>query len=239
MKNTTWALVLAVGKAEQLTSDVDTPFLFLRDRPVLAYSLAALMQTPEIDGIVVSAPREHVDAILSMTKLFGFSKMRKIVAVPRRRDQAVRATLPHLDPAVTCLCLPDPSRPFVPPAYFSQVVRAAQTKRAPAIAATETLDPVVRVKKATAPEVLPSSPSAGRLWTLLSPRAIPFALFQNLYDSSPKKKALADDEFSLLAAAGHPLRLVPVPADPAPVFRLRTKDDLVPALQILKTLDKG
>ena len=44
MKQAIWGLVMAAGKAEQLSSEIETAFLYLNDRPVLAYSLEAFNQ---------------------------------------------------------------------------------------------------------------------------------------------------------------------------------------------------
>ena len=40
MKQAIWGLVMAAGKTEQISSEIETAFLYLNDRPVLAYSLA-------------------------------------------------------------------------------------------------------------------------------------------------------------------------------------------------------
>ena len=66
MKQAIWGLVMAAGKAEQLSSEIETAFLYLNDRPVLAYSLEAFNQCPEIDGVVVVVSRERAESVLGM-----------------------------------------------------------------------------------------------------------------------------------------------------------------------------
>ena len=46
MKQAIWGLVMATGKAEQITSEIETAFLYLNDRPVLAYSQSSSTATP-------------------------------------------------------------------------------------------------------------------------------------------------------------------------------------------------
>ena len=91
MKQSVWGLVMAAGKAEQLSSEIETAFLYLNDRPVLAYSLEAFIQCPDIDGIVVVISRERAESVLAMVQLFGFAKVRKIVVGGARRAASMAA----------------------------------------------------------------------------------------------------------------------------------------------------
>ena len=92
MKQTAWGLVMATGKSEQLSAEIETAFLYLNDRPVLAYSLAAFMQCPDISGIVVVVSRERAESVLGMVQMFGFSKVRKIVVGGARRAASMAAS---------------------------------------------------------------------------------------------------------------------------------------------------
>ena len=92
MKQSIWGLVMATGKAEQISSEIETAFLYLNDRPVLAYSLAAFNQCPEIEGIVVVVSRERAESVLGMVKLFGFAKVKKIVVGGAKRARTTSSS---------------------------------------------------------------------------------------------------------------------------------------------------
>jgi len=166
MKQTSWALIMAAGKAEQISSDIETAFLYLNDRPVLAYSLAAFMQCPDISGIVVVVSRERAESVLGMVQLYGFSKVRKIVAGGAKRSASMAAGLEHIEDDVDFVCVHDASRPLLSPALVSETVHSAH-RHGSGLAAVEIADPVVTAAKGV---VLSRQDRDSRLWAVTSPQ---------------------------------------------------------------------
>ena len=105
MNTTTCAIVLAADRDEKLGSAVCPPFLYLHNRPVLAYALSALSAAPEIDSFVVAIPKDRAETMLQLVKMFGYPKIRKIVAAPARRTSALLAALEHVPATADWVCL--------------------------------------------------------------------------------------------------------------------------------------
>ena len=146
MKHITWGLVMATGRAEKISSAIETPFLYLNDRPVLAYSLAAFMQCAEIEGIVVVIPRERADSVLGLVQMLGLSKVKKIVVGGTRRPVAMALGLEHMPDEVKWVCVHDASRPMVTPAQITETAKCAW-RNGSGVMTTEIGDPVVAASR--------------------------------------------------------------------------------------------
>lgn len=229
MRHLAWALVMATGKVDKIASGVEIPFLYLDDRPVLAYSLSALMQCPEIDGIVLSVPRERAESVLGLIQLCGFSKVRKIVAASPRRPASMAAALAHVPDDVECLCVHDASWPFPSPDTVSSTVRSAR-RNGSGVAAVPIEGRVV-----SAPKGVFEAERPGQLWTLVSPQTWPVPALRRAYPQAAKERRNYDSDWDAMLAQGIVPRLVASP----PSFRIRTAADLAPALEALRKISPG
>jgi 2-C-methyl-D-erythritol 4-phosphate cytidylyltransferase len=227
MKQATWGLVMATGKAEQISSEIETAFLYLNDRPVLAYSLTAFMQCPDIEGIVVVVSRERAESVLGMVQMFGFSKVKKIVVGGAKRAASMAAGLEHVDEDVEWVCVHDASRPMVKPDLIAETVKCAR-RHGSGVAAAEIPEPVVSVKKGVAD----SRPDKdGRLWAVMSPQTWPRAALAKAYPKAAKNRKNHEDDLAAMLAAGIEPRLVP---STAISLRIRSAEDLAPVLALMK-----
>jgi 2-C-methyl-D-erythritol 4-phosphate cytidylyltransferase len=227
MKQTSWGLVMATGKAEQISSAIETAFLYLNDRPVLAYSLTAFMQCPDIAGIVVVVSRERAESVLGMVQMFGFSKVKKIVVGGAKRAVSMAAGLEHVSDEVEYVCLHDASRPMLSPALISETVKSAR-RHGSGVAAVEIIDPVVAAKKGV---VESRQDEDGRLWTVTSPQTYARTLLAKAYPKAVRNRKNYEDDLEAMLAVGVEPRLVPTTALSP---RIRSAADLSPVLALMK-----
>jgi 2-C-methyl-D-erythritol 4-phosphate cytidylyltransferase len=227
MKQMTWGLVMATGKGEQISSEIDTPFLYLNDRPVLAYSMAAFMQCTEIDGIVVVVGRERAESVLGMVQMLGFSKVKKIVVGGTKRTAAMAAGLEHVSEDVEWVCVHDASRPMVTAAQISDTVKCAR-RNGSGVAAVEIIDPVVEANKHVVGSRLEAD---GRLWMAISPQTYSRAALLQAYPKNAKSRKNHADDLEAMMSVGVAPRLVPANSLS---LRIRSAADLAPVLALMK-----
>lgn len=205
MKQLAWALVIAAGREEKLSPEVEIPFLYMNDRPVLAFSLAAFEQCPDIDGVVVVVSRERADSVLGMVQMLGFSKVRKIVPGGVQRARSMAAGLEYIPDTVPWVCVHDASRPVINPKLISDTVKCA-TRHGSGLAAVEMLDTLVESKK-----VGTASRLGGKehIWGIISPQTYPRAKLLEAYASGNTARQSYADDAEAMAAMDVPLRIVP------------------------------
>ena len=227
MKQTTWGLVMATGKAERISSEIETAFLYLNDRPVLAYSLAAFMHCPDISGIVVVVSRERAESVLGMVQMLGFSKVKKIVVGGVKRAASMAAGLEHVSDDVHFVCIHDASRPILSSTLISETVKCA-CRHGSGVAAAENVDPVVGAKKGI---IDSRKDGEDRLWTVLSPQTYSREALVKAYPKSVKNRENHEDDLAAMMAMGVEPRLVPTTEIS---LRIRSAEDLAPALALMK-----
>jgi 2-C-methyl-D-erythritol 4-phosphate cytidylyltransferase len=199
-----WGLIIASGKSEQLTTETDTAFLSLGDKPMLAYSLQAMEDCDEIDGVAVVVPRERMEMCKSLSQLFGFTKLRKIVGSAGGRASVLQAGMKVLDDDVTLVVVQSVSFPFVRPSLISETVRVA--KRYGCGVAAERLTGCVKTS-ARGSKVSDTLP-AGGIWMAQSPQTFRREFMEPMLQQFREG---VQDEAEALEKLGKEVRLVPGP----------------------------
>ena len=75
-------------------------FLALGGEPLVVHSLRVLQASPAVDEIVLAVPQADLDYCLNdLAVRFGFSKITKVVAGGRERQDSVRHALEHFNAA--------------------------------------------------------------------------------------------------------------------------------------------
>ena len=189
----TWAIIVACGKSEQISAEVDTAFLQIGDQPVLAHTLVAFDRCPEIDGIVVVASKDRLDALVGMARLFGTPKLKKVVGGSSQKTSSIKAALGAIEgEGASVIVLHEASQPCVTAQMVSETIRGA--KRYGVSAAAEKLDiPVVVV---TGTGKIAKKPQAGPVWTLQMPVAIKRDALEKMLGVGKKTATVTEVNFS-------------------------------------------
>ena len=127
----TTAIILAAGKSTRMGGGVDKAFLSLVDTPVVAWSLLAFERCADIARIVLVVRKDQLLASKAVVRMFGISKIDKIVAGGQKRQESVQAGLAACDLDTRTVVIHDAARPLVTSELVSEVVKAAA--RAPAV----------------------------------------------------------------------------------------------------------
>ncbi|NCD33193.1 MAG: hypothetical protein EOL87_07195 [Spartobacteria bacterium] len=225
MASQTWGIILACGKSEQLENGVDIAFLNLGGKPVLYHSIQAMQQCPEIDHIVVVAVKDRVVELQRVMQVFGFKKVRKIVAGTNQRNANIKVGMDELPDACNMIVLQDATRPLVAAHVISECVKSSK-RYGCAIAAHKTEDVVKIVPKGL---TVTGSSDKGTLWTSQATMACKRPLLEEVM-----KKGVVNgmqDEADAVMASGGDVRVVP-----SGMFNIRisTSDDIMLAEALLK-----
>lgn len=205
MVHVTWGLVVACGRPEQIQATIETPFLNLGSRPVLAYVLQAFEQCGDISGVLVVVDKTRCDTVLGMSQMFGFSKVRRVVVGGVSRQTSVSAGLEKLDEEVTLVCLHDATRPCVTPALISETVKAAK-RYGSGVTAVPLADPVKVVERG---QTVTQAFAPGVAWLAQTPQCFRRDLLEKGYAIAAKKRLQVADDAEAYALTKHEVHLVP------------------------------
>jgi 2-C-methyl-D-erythritol 4-phosphate cytidylyltransferase len=208
-------------------ADVDKAFLSLGTRPVLMYSLQAFEQCPLIDGVILVVRKDRLDAARGMIQMFGFSKVRKVVAGGASRQLSVMLGLAELKDDVKIVAVHDGARPCVTPALIQETILSAK-RQGTGVAAVKVTDTIKEVDRGS---LVVRTVDRSKLWAVQTPQTFRVDWLNKAYAHAKKKKLTVTDEASAVEALGEPVHLVPAPATN---IKITTPADLALASMILK-----
>lgn len=225
MVHKTWSIIIASGKTEQIASTgSDVAFLGLGDKPVIAHSLQVMEECEDIDGVVVVVPKDKMEKLVPLAQMFGFEKLRKIVAGTGARLSSLQAGMKELADDVTMVSVHEVSRPFVQPEVISQSVRVTK-RHGCAVVANQLSDVIKIVDKGSKVR----ETQGGRIaWAVQSPQTFKRELLERAMEHN---KGSIQEESEMVEALGEDVRVVPS-------SKLNIKIDSIDALSFAGVLER-
>jgi 2-C-methyl-D-erythritol 4-phosphate cytidylyltransferase len=200
------ALVVAAGRGERLGTPVPKAFALLAGRPMVQWSIAALLEVDAIEEIVVALP-PGMDAPEGTIGVAGGTQ----------RSHSVQAALAAAR-ADDLVVVHDAARPLVTPALVVACLAALRDADA-VIAAAPVTD---TIKECDGPRVVRTLDRA-RLWSVQTPQAFRRAALERALDQHDDVLGAATDDAALVEALGVRVRLVP---DSSRNIKITTPEDL-------------
>lgn len=222
-----FGIIVAAGKSERMGADVDKAFLSLGTRPVLAYSLVAFEQCPMIDGVILVVRKDRVESARGMAQMFGFSKVRAVIAGGATRQASVMNGLAELGDDVKIVAVHDGARPCVTAAVIEETIKSAK-KHGSGVAAVKVSDTIKEVDRGT---LVSRTVDRTKLWAVQTPQTFKVDWLKKAYAQASKKKAVVTDEASAVEALGEEVHLVPTSGLN---IKITSPADLALAAMILK-----
>lgn len=222
------AIIVAAGKSERMGAGADKAFLNLGPKPVVAYSLLAFERSADIDQIILVVRKDQQVAAKAVAKMFGISKLAKIVPGGARRQDSVMNGLKELDSDARIVVVHDGARPCVTPDTIAEVVKLAKRSDA-AVVGRRIWDTVKRVEKGTS---VSATEDRTKLWAVQTPQAFKVQLLKRAYEAlEAEKKDVTDDAQAVELIGGS----VKIYETNKPNLKITTVEDLqIAAAVVLK-----
>lgn len=228
------AIIAAGGRGVRMGGGVPKQFLDIGGRPLLAWSLAAFLDCPDVHEIVVALPPDAVNEPPAFLGAAGAKPVRVVAGGPRRQDSVANA-LAAVDRRAELVVVHDAARPFVTDALIRRTLAAAAAHGA-AVAAVPVHD-TVKQARSDAPggaRVVAATLPRETLFLAQTPQAFRRALLAQAIEAG--RAIDATDEAALAERAGVPVHLVP--GEPGNV-KITTPDDLEAARQRVAAAQPG
>lgn len=221
------AIVVAAGKSERMGAGTDKAFLSLGQKPVLAWSLLAFERSPEVDNVVLVVRKDQLAAAKAVAKMFGISKLQKVVPGGARRQDSVQNGLKEVDSDTRVVLVHDGARPCATPELVGEIVKLVKRHGA-VVAGRRIYDTVKVVGKSQQVE---STADRSKLWAVQTPQGFNVRLLQRAYAEVEKRKLEVTDDAQAVEILGEPVR---IHEWPAVNVKITTPGDLQVAAAALK-----
>jgi len=220
------AIIVAAGKSERMGAGTDKAFLNLGPKPVVAWSLLAFERCGDVDQIVLVVRKDQLIAAKALSRMFGISKLRTIVAGGKERQDSVLAGMKEMDSDTRIVVVHDGARPCVTPETIAEVVKIARRSGA-GVVGRRIFDTVKYVEKGT---TVTRTEDRTKLWAVQTPQAFQTSIIRRAYAELAKSGATVTDDASAVEAIGEPVKIYETNQ---PNLKITTVDDLQMAAAVV------
>ena len=221
------AIIVAAGKSERMGGSTDKAFLNLGSKPVVAWSLLAFEKNGDVDSIILVVRKDQLTAAKAVARMFGISKLAKIVPGGARRQDSVQAGLKEVDSDTRIVVVHDGARPCVSQEVISDVIKSARRGVA-SVTGCRIRDTVKIVEKGI---TVSSTVDRAKYWTVQTPQAFPYGMLRKAYAAADAAGKDVFDDAQAVELAGETVKICETEK---PNLKITTPEDLQVAAAILK-----
>ncbi|HDP16487.1 MAG TPA: 2-C-methyl-D-erythritol 4-phosphate cytidylyltransferase [Candidatus Omnitrophica bacterium] len=219
------AIVPAAGKGSRIKSSIEKPYIKIKGRPVLAWTLQALSRNNSIKEIIVAVSRNRMrKARRDVIDKYGIKKVRLVPGGKERKDSVANA-LKSVSSGTEYVLIHDGSRPFIDNALINNSLAAARKTGAAIVAVPvkPTLKIVGKDKR------IKSTPDRKYFWEAQTPQVFEKGLVEKAYAGMAGKSA-TDDSMLVEAMGIKPVIVMGSYRN----IKITTKEDLDIAKMLIK-----
>ena len=215
----TVAIITAAGQGKRMGQPKQ--FIKLAGKSILERTIAVFEETKAIDEIILVVNKEDI----KKAEGFKFSKLTKVVAGGKERQDSVYNGLMALPDDARVIAIHDGARPFVTPAIIKRAVLEAKEFGAVVVAV-----PVLDTIKQMTNECNIKTIDRSRLWAAQTPQVFRKEIILRAYQEGRGKSHVTDDAM-LVEKLGLPVKVV---MGSSQNIKITTPEDLILAKGILK-----
>ena len=175
----------------------------LGEKPVLVQTLNVFERHPEVHHIIVATPAEAVRPLRQELRRVGITKLKSVVSGGTTRQDSVAAALAACPDSVGIVLVHDAVRPFVRLSQVSEVIKAARTHGAGALAI-----PMVDTLRRGAVGFFEETVDREDLMRMQTPQGFRRDWFSEAHQKALELKQSATDDVDLVQQLGYSVLIV-------------------------------
>ncbi len=225
----TVAIIPAAGSSKRMQNDISKQYLLLDGIPVLAHTLGIFQKSPEIDEIFLIVPKRDIKfALNGIAERYGISKVSKILAGGKERQDSVRNGIDALGSDHDIVVIHDGVRPFISEELVHSAILEASRVRAVTVGV-----PVKdTVKSIDRHGIVVETLNRNNLWLTQTPQAFEREIIREAYEAAYRDNFYGTDDASLVERMGVKVTMIRGSYDN---IKITTKDDVM----LAEILTKG
>ena len=199
------AIIPAAGSGSRMGLPSPKQFFELEGTPILIHTLRVFQQIESIGFVIVVVPLESCAWAEEQVQKNQLSKVFKVVAGGKHRQDSVLAGLEVLPQEVELVLVHDGVRPFVPLSVIENCLKEAE-KGGAAMAAVPVKD---TLKSVSIDRVIEQTIDRSGIWQAQTPQAAKVSVLKKAFAAAAKHKDfIATDEAALLERINFPVKVV-------------------------------
>ncbi len=211
------AIVPAAGSGRRLKVRTKKPFVLLKSKPIIAWTLAALQGCDAISEIIVASEASCVRKLSELVKRFRFNKVSDIIIGGSTRFESVSNCLAEVGSSFDIVLVHDGARPFIDDDTILESIKLASKFGACIVASRET----DTVKYTDDTLFISKTLDRNHVFRAETPQVFKYEVIKRAY--SVKSKNNITDDASLVERLGLPVKIL---IGKNCNMKITTKDDI-------------
>lgn len=204
-----WAIVPAAGSGRRMAAEVPKQYLRIVDQPLIEHTLRALLDCPDIRGVVVvlDPSDRRADEVMSLAD----PRVLRASGGAERVDSVLAGliSLESMAAPDDWVLVHDAARPCLPVADLKRLIDRVTATGIGALLAQPCTDTIKRVNDAMAVQ---DTLDRDNLWRAQTPQMFRLQELRAALESALEQGVLVTDEASAMERAGYPVEIVEGPA---------------------------
>lgn len=192
------AIVPSAGKGKRLNSSIQKPYIKIKDKPILAYTLIKLSENTHITEIIVAVDKDKISkARREIVNRYNIKKARLVKGGKERKDSVYNA-LKSISADIDYVLIHDGIRPFITHDLIDSSLRAAYRFGASIVAIP--VKPTLKFIQKD--RFIKYTPKRENYWEAQTPQVFKRDLIERAYRIAKKKNIKATDDSMLVEMIG-------------------------------------
>lgn len=198
------AIIPAAGQGKRMQAEKNKVFLNLLGLPVIARSVLALSNCPDIDYLVVVAAAGEVEEVQETLRSLKEAKPYQVVVGGSERQYSIANALAAVPAESEIILVHDAARPLIDLNTINKLIAAVRQYKAACVAV-----PVKdTIKKVDNEGFAVETPPRSTLWSMQTPQGFEASLLRQAYQKAAADSFLGTDDASLVERLGVHVKMV-------------------------------
>ncbi|MFH1895111.1 MAG: 2-C-methyl-D-erythritol 4-phosphate cytidylyltransferase [archaeon] len=225
-----FAVICAGGKGIRMGHEKNKVFLKLGEKEIIALTIKAFEETPEINGIIISAGKEDIKEIQEIVSREGFRKVKAVIEGGEKRQDSVWNGIKKLKGIAgknNIIVIHNAANPFVEKQTIQKCIKEAE-KFGSAVAAQKVKDTIKRVDEDL---MVKETLNRKELWQMQTPQAIIHHIAVKAFEKAFSENFYGTDDVQLVERIHGKIKIVECPYTN---IKITTKEDYETAKRMMK-----
>lgn len=196
-------IIVAAGSGKRMKLDINKQYIKIKEKEVVAHTIEAFYQNPNIDEIIVCIKKEEEEFFReNIIDKYQYKNI-KIAYGGAERQDSINNGLKQINDDCSVVLIHDGARPFIDNSVIDKSIEAAKEKGAVVVGV-----PVRDTIKVVNNDTIENTPERSTLWQAQTPQTFRYDLIMRAYEEAYKSNYYGTDDSMLVENIGKSVTMI-------------------------------